>query len=80
MEPSSSFSLALNLEAVLMLLMNVLSSLMRKRIQVCFLPSLLPQAENEDCIITGCLLMNMVGMHINMGFSLVGFSSLRCYC
>lgn len=80
MQPSLSFSLPLNLEAVLMLPMNVLSSLMRKRIQVCFLPSLLPQAENEDCIIAGCLAMNVVGIHINMGFSPVGLSSLGCYC
>lgn len=77
---SLSFSLSLNMEAVLMLLMNMLSSLIRKRIQVYFPPSLLSQAENEDCIIPGCLPMNAVRMHINMGFSPVHFSSLRCYC
>lgn len=80
MQLSLSFSLALNMEAVLMLLMNMLISLIRKRIQVYFPPSLLPQAENEDCIITGCLPMNAVRMNINMEFSPVNFSSLTCYC
>lgn len=51
-----------------MLLINVLGTLMRKRIQVCFPPSLLPQAVDEDCIITGCLPVNAVGMHMNIGF------------
>lgn len=76
---SLSFSLALNMEAVPLLLMHVLSSL-RKRIQVCFPPFLLPHAEDEDCIIMGCLPMNAVGMHVNMSFSPVHFSNCRCYC
>lgn len=80
MQSSLPFPLALSMEAVLMLLMKVLSSLMSKRIQVWFPASLLPQAVNDDCVITGCLPINAVGMHINMKFSPVRFSSLKCYC